>query len=211
LLRGSVRRFIYNAFFFYFFPPLTKQFMCSCTAVPLVFHVVLSTLEACKAEPPYLSPVYISPSPVPSAIVTNDSTSPSFLWLFATILPQRWKQLIIARRLIVAIFGTFQGFFSYGIIRRVNLFSDQSACITSLWSFAFLFVWDSLKLQRLIVTSDAVCGHVCCHVGYSSVLIQHVWLFFTTRRYLILSDLKRHPSLMPTTLIPSVLQGILLF
>ena len=122
LLRGSVRRFIYNAFF----PPLTKQFMCSCTAVPLVFHVVLSTLEACKAWPPYLSPVYISPSPVPSAIVTNDSTLPSFLWLFATILPQRWKQLIIARRLIVAICGMFQGFFSYGIIRRVNLFSDQS-------------------------------------------------------------------------------------
>jgi hypothetical protein len=115
----------------------------------------------------------------------------------------------IAGRLIVAVWRMLQGFFSYGIIRRVNLFSDQSPFITSLWSFAYLFVWDSLKLKRLIVTSDVVSRYVCWHVGSSSGLIQHVCLFFfTTRRYLILSDLKRHPNSMPTTLIPSVLEGV---
>ena len=48
------------------------------------------------------------------------------------ILLQRWKQMIIARRLIVAVRGMFQGFFSYGIIRRINLFSDKSPCLINL-------------------------------------------------------------------------------
>lgn len=130
LVTRVCQKIYFQCVFFLVFP-LTKQLMCSCTAVPLLSHVVLATLEACKAGPPYLSPVDISP-PLPSAIVTNDSTSPSFLWLFAAILLQRWKQLIIARRLIVAVCGVFQGFFSYGIIRRVYLFSDQSPCIASL-------------------------------------------------------------------------------
>ena len=37
--------------------------------------------------------------------------------------------MTIARRLIVAVCGTFQGFFSYGIIRRVNLFSDRQSYV----------------------------------------------------------------------------------
>ena len=49
----------------------TKQFICSCTAVPLGFHVVLATLETYIAGPLYLSPIDIIPSPVPSAIVSQ--------------------------------------------------------------------------------------------------------------------------------------------
>ena len=49
---------------------LTKQFICSCTAVPLRSHVVLTTCEAHIAGPPYLSPVDISLL-VPSAVVSQ--------------------------------------------------------------------------------------------------------------------------------------------
>jgi hypothetical protein len=72
---------------------------------------------------------------VPSAIYIA-----IFLGLFATILLQRWQQMNIAGRLIVAVCRMFQGFISYGIIRLVNLFSDQSPFVTSLWSFVYLFV-----------------------------------------------------------------------
>ena len=60
---------------------VTKRCTFSCAAVPLFFHVVLATLEPYIAVAPYLSPVDISPS----ASVTNDTTSLSFLCLLATV------------------------------------------------------------------------------------------------------------------------------
>ena len=47
--------------------------------------------------------------------------------------------MAVARRLIVVVCGMFQGFFSYGIIRRVNLFSDQSPCSGPLHSYFVRF------------------------------------------------------------------------
>jgi hypothetical protein len=113
--------------------------------------------------------------------ITKDTASRSFYGYWQRFC-FRAGNMIITGRLIVAICGMFQGLFSYGIIRHVNLFSDQLLCVASLWSFTFLFVWDYLKLKRLIVTSDAVSDYECCYVGSSSGLIQHVCQFFLPLR-----------------------------
>lgn len=53
------------------FSLLTKRFTFSCTAIPLLFHVVLATVEAYISGPPYLSPLDISPSATMSQLLLH--------------------------------------------------------------------------------------------------------------------------------------------
>jgi len=89
-------------FFVCFFTP-NKTVHMQCTAVPFRFHVVLATFPRHISQDHFMFFLSISVLLCHRPLCHKWHYIAIFLWLFAMILLQRWKQMIIARRLIVAV------------------------------------------------------------------------------------------------------------